>query len=172
MKSILGKIIDPFQSAFIPHRAITDNILLGYECMHWLRNSKSKKGYAALKLDMSKAYDRIEWSYLERILLKLGFNNDWVKLMLKCVISVKYSININGQVTGNITPSRGLRQGDPLSPYLFILCSQGLSSILQYGGANKGLQGIRVANGGPIITHLFFSDDSLIFFKEIGRAHV
>lgn len=106
LKSSLGDIIDPCQSAFIPGRAITDNIMLGFECMHWFSHSKSRKGYAALKLDMTKAYDRVEWNYLEKILNRLGFKNKMVNLIMNCIKSVKYSININGRITGNIQPSR------------------------------------------------------------------
>lgn len=92
---------------------------------------------------MSKAYDRVKWNYMDKILHKMGFDRDWINLLMKCVKSVRYSININGRVIGDITPSRGLRQGDPLSPYTFVLCSQGLSFTLEESRANKGLQGIR-----------------------------
>lgn len=165
LKNTLRNIIDPFQSAFIPDRAITDNILLGFECMYWLRHSKNKKDYAALKLDMSKAYNRVEWNYLDNILLRLGFCAEWVKLIMNCVKTIRYSFNINGKLVGDLTPSRGLRQGDPLSPYLFVLCSQGISSILEVSKTRDGLQGIKVVNSGLMITHLFFADDSLVFFK-------
>lgn len=165
LKNILGNIIDPHQSAFIPARAITDNILLGYECMHWLRHSKSKKGYAALKLDMSKAYDRVEWNYLTGVLYRMGFKNKLVNLIMNCVTLMGYSFNINDRIVRNIKLLRGLRQGDPLSPYLFVLCSQGLSAILDHNRIHRGHQGIKVSSTSPIITHLFFTDDSLIFFK-------
>lgn len=165
LKNTLGNIIDPHQSAFILGRSITDDILLGYECMHWLRHSKSRQGYAALKLGMSKTYDRVEWSYLTVILCKMGFRKKWVDLVMNCITLVSYSFNVNSKVIGKVTPTRGLRQGDLLSTYIFVLCTQGLSAILDYNNNRKGLKGIQIASGSPMVTHLFFVDDSLIFFK-------
>lgn len=147
LKEVLGKIIDPYQSAFIPRRVITDNIIIGYECVNWLRNSKIKQGFAALKLDMSKAYDRVEWSFLLEILKALGFSTKWISITMNCITSVSYSLKINGHVVGKVHPSRGLRQGDPISPYLFVIVSQGLSAIFNHLAALNRFQGICIARG-------------------------
>ena len=84
-----------------------------------------------MKLDMSKAYDKMEWCFLEQILLKLGFQESWVALIMKCITTVSYSILVNGEPKGMIKPSRGLRQRDPLSPYLFLFCAKGLNALLR-----------------------------------------
>ena len=84
---------------------------------------------------------------------------------MQCVTIVSYSIRINGVPRGNIFPSRGIRQGDPLSPYLFILCAEGLSSLIKFSVANGVLEGVTVCRGGPKLSHIFFANDSLIFYK-------
>ncbi|XP_019150316.1 PREDICTED: uncharacterized protein LOC109147128 [Ipomoea nil] len=103
------------------------------------------------------------------MLRALGFGGDWVNLLMLCVNSVSYSILVNGEVAGQVRPTRGIRHGDPLSPYLFIICAEGFSTLLQMAEACRDIHGVRVARGAPAITHLFFADDSLLFFKASER---
>ncbi len=96
---------------------------------------------------------------------KMGFHDKWITIMLECISTVFYSILVNGEPHGYIKPSRGLRQGDPLSPYLFLLCAEGFHSLIQKEKIAGTLKGVSISRGGPKITHLFFADDSLLFCK-------
>ena len=132
MKLVLGEVISDSQSAFVPGRAITGNILISTEIIHYLKKKKQgKTGTAALKIDMSKVYDRVEWNFLKLMMLRMGFDEGWVELVMMCVSTVSYKVIRNGVEVGPIVPSRGLRQGDSLSPYLFIICAEGLSSLIR-----------------------------------------
>jgi hypothetical protein len=114
---------------------------------------------------MSKAYDRVEWNFLEQMLLKIGFAQEWVQLIMRCISSVTYRIKVNGALTECITPMRGLRQGYPISSYLFLVCAEGFSSLLNVVEARGELTGIKVCSTAPSINHLLFADDSLLLLK-------
>ena len=96
---------------------------------------------------------------------KLGFDDKWCALVMKCFTTVSYSVRINGKPKGHIIPSRGIRQGDPLSPYLFLLCTEGLYTLIKREVENGSLGGVAVCHRGPKISHLFFANDSLIFCR-------
>ncbi|KAL0409477.1 UNVERIFIED_CONTAM: Retrovirus-related Pol polyprotein from type-1 retrotransposable element R2 [Sesamum radiatum] len=171
LKFLLDDIISVSQSAFIPGRLITDNVLVAFEINKWVKTkTRGKAGSIALKLDMSKAYDRVEWNFLERVLHRIVIHEGCIRLIMLLVTSVSYSLMLNGKQFGYFTPRRGLRQGDPLSPYLFLFIAETFSSMLQRAEEQHHIQGIAVARGAPKVSHLLFVDDTIIFSQATEGA--
>lgn len=169
LKSCLNTLISDNQSAFIEGRLLTDNALLAYDINHCIkRRTQGKHGIAGLKLDISNAYDRLEWGYIESMLDKFGFKNRWIQRVMACIKSVTYSFMNNGKVFGDVCPQRGIRQGDPIFPYIYILCAEGLSSILRRNEEVGLIHGVSIARGAPQISHLLFADDCYLFFRASG----
>jgi hypothetical protein len=165
LKTILPDIISPNQSAFLHGRLITDNTLMAHEIFHFFSHSQNKKGFVGIKTDMAKAYDRVEWEFLQATMTSMGFPSNLITIIMKCVTTVSFSILLNGVPTKSFYPKRGLRQGDPLSPYLFIICADVLSNLLIKAQEENRIKGVKVAHGAPELTHLLFADDSLIFCR-------
>ncbi|KAL0387637.1 UNVERIFIED_CONTAM: putative mitochondrial protein [Sesamum radiatum] len=171
LKPFLHNIVSESQSAFVSNRLVTDNILVSFEVNHYLKNKRGgKECFAALKLDMSKAYDRVEWSFLKAMLDKLGFDKRFVSLVFQCISTVSFSFVLKGEQFGRIIPKRGLRQGDPLSPYLFILCAEALSRLI-HAKENRGLiKGVKISGKAPRVSHLIFADNTIIYCQATKES--
>ncbi|XP_043694514.1 uncharacterized protein LOC122645253 [Telopea speciosissima] len=155
---------EQFRPISLCNVAVKANIFLAHETFHYIKHKKKgKKKFVAMKLDMRKAYDRLEWQFIERVPLRFGFSDKWVSTVMSCISRVSYELLINGAPRGFITPTRGIRQGDPLSLALFVLCSQALSAVLQQAELAGFIKGIKVRNRTSPLSHLLFADDSLIF---------
>ena len=174
LKLVLDKCSSDNQSAFVPGRSILDNAMAAIEIVHYMKTkSKGNKYDATLKLDISKAYDRIDWDYLQDIMIKMGFSSQWVTWIMLCVETVDYSVLINGATVGPIVPGRCLRQGDPLSPYLFILCAEGLSVLIRKAECQGTSHGVKICSNAHVISHLLFADDCFLFFQgSVGETFV
>ncbi|XP_073139125.1 uncharacterized protein [Henckelia pumila] len=168
LRSVVGRLVSQSQSGFVPGRMIADNILLAHELTHSL-NLPARGGNVILKLDMAKAYDRVQWSFLLDVLRRFGFSEQVVRMVRACISFCKFSVNVNGTPAGFFASSRGLRQGDPLSPLLFILgaeyLSRGLDRLfLQHAD-------LRYRSGCDLpISHLAYADDVIIFANGGSRG--
>ncbi|XP_026430517.1 uncharacterized protein LOC113327553 [Papaver somniferum] len=164
MKPLLSKLISPYQAAYIPGRNIQNNVVIAHELVHTMKK-KDRCDIMGLKLDMSKAFDRVEWSFLSVVLKRFGFSDHWCQLIFPCISTTSISILLNGSPCNSFSPTRGLRQGDPLSPYLFILCTEAFSRYLIHAENSKLIHGLKVTKDAPSISHLLFVDDCLLFTK-------
>ena len=112
-----------------------------------------------------KAHDRVEWMFLEKMMGKMGFSDEWIRIIMRCVGSVNFSIRLNGDTSEKFTPSRGLQQGDSLSPYLFLFCVEGFSALLKHAQQEQNFKGVKFRSTGPHVTHLLFADDNVVFLE-------
>jgi hypothetical protein len=165
LRPLLHKLISPCQSAFIPGRWVAENEVIVQELLHSFKQRKVKGGMMAIKLDLQKAYDKVNWSFLQTVLRNFGFKETFIAWIMECVTSVSFKLLINGGLTDSFNPSRGLRQGDPLSPYLFILCQETLSRLIEKQLSERRINGVKASIGGPAITHVMYADDIILFSK-------
>lgn len=162
LSHILPKLISLEQAGFMKGRSIQDNVLLAYELVQYI-DKRCRGSNVVVKLDMIKAFDRISWSFLKAVLFKFGFPAAFVNLVMNNLNATRLSILINGISCGFFKPSRGIKQGDPLSPLLFILVSEALSRSLILKMGTGMLSPYSSGLHCPVITHLAFADDIIIF---------
>lgn len=172
IKSGLKKVVCFNQSAFLPRRQIQDNILVTQELLRGY-NKKNGVKRCALKIDLQKAYDRVNWTFLESIQHKFGFHHKIIKLIMTCMTTYAFSICVNGSSYGYFKGARGLRKGDPISPYLFTLVMEVLNLLMV---KNKQAEsGFRYHFGCKElkITHLCFADDLMMFcHRDVKSAKI
>lgn len=158
LKKVMLVLISDFQGAFIHGKQIFDGVLIANECVD--SRLKARKPRILCKNDMEKAFDNVNWQALLTILQKHEFGVKWIKW---CVTYTHISLFVNGGSTEKFKPSKGLRQGDSLSPYLFLLVVKILFKLINDAVERGQLSGFQVVNHGTIISHLQFADDTLIF---------
>jgi hypothetical protein len=166
LAKVMDTIISSNQCAFIKGRNLVDGVLVVNEVVDWVK--KAKKECIIFKVDFEKAYDSVDWGFLEYMLHRCGFCGKWIEWMRACVFAGNLSVLVNGSPTGEINIQRGLKQGDPLAPFLFLIVVEGFSGIMR-NAVNMGLfKGVSVGNTPVDISHLQYADDTLCF----GEASV
>ncbi|RVX18307.1 LINE-1 reverse transcriptase-like [Vitis vinifera] len=164
LKKVIGKVVSIAQNAFVMGRQILDASLIANEVIDSWQKRKEKG--LICKLDIEKAYDSIKWNFLMKVLQKMGFETKWVGWMWSCVSSAKFSILVNGVPAGFFPSTRGLRQEDPLSPYLFVMGMEILDVLIRRAVEGGYLTGCNIRGGSRSslnISHLFFADDTIVF---------
>eukprot|EP00253_Pinus_taeda_P027310 PITA_27310 len=160
LKPLLPSLVSGEQFGYVEGRQILNNIIQAHEVVHSL-TSKRQAGMI-MQLDIAKAYDKVNWSYIKKILMAFGFDHNWVRLVMALVTSSSFSILVNGSPSEVFIPSRGLRQGDPLSPLLFILMMEGLGRAIKQAKATGKIKSIQLIENGQALTHQQFVDDTML----------
>ena len=162
LKGVLPSLIDPSQAAFVPGRHLSDNILIAQDLV-WNYHRRDLSSWCTVKVDLQKAFDSLWWEFLLDLLHKMGFPClfvDWIK---SCIISPKFSININGEPVGFFSSTRGLRQGDPISSYLFVIAMEALSMLISKRVREQQSFAFHWRCNLTRMTHLSFADDLMLF---------
>lgn len=129
IRPMLSDLISPYQTAFVPGRKGVDNAVIVQKLIHSMSRKKGIGGLVAIKIDLEQAYDCLEWSFIRDTLGLFKLANHLISLIMSCVSTSSISILYNGGALESFLPSRGIRQGDPLSPYFFILCRKVLEAL-------------------------------------------
>lgn len=156
IRLLLNKLVSPVQAAFVPGKRGLDNIIIAQELIHSIDNKMGKEGYMEIKVDLEKAYDRIEWNFIHKVLQAYLFPNRLITLIMSCVSLTSISIMFNGSMMDSFQPSRGIRQGDPLFPFLFILCMEYLRSLIDKECIEGDWALTKASRGNLEISLLFF----------------
>jgi hypothetical protein len=155
----MGKLISKCQSAFLPRRQILDGVLILNEIIDLA--TRRKDSYLFFKVDFEKAYDTVSWRFLDRMMEKMDFSDGWLKWMRACIFNSSMSVLVNGSPTEDFKVGRGLRQGDPLSPFLFLIAAEGLAGLMRRAVLLRKFKGYHVSDNMQF-QMLQFADDTIL----------
>ncbi|GKV37508.1 hypothetical protein SLEP1_g45534 [Rubroshorea leprosula] len=169
LRKVLDKIIGEQQMAFIEGRQLMDGVVIANEVIDEAKRKRLKS--FLFKVDFEKAYDKVSWDFVDYMLMRTGFTVKWRKWIRECLQTSMISILVNGSPTKQFSVNKGIRQGDPLSPFLFLLVAKGLNGLMQSAVEKNLFKGVRIGNGNIAISHLQFADDTL-FFGEASEENI
>lgn len=167
----MEELVSPCQCSFIPNRQSGDNIVIAQEVIHSMKKKKGAMGWMAIKIDLEKAYNRLDWVFVRDTLQDIGLPGVFINLVWECISTSKMKVLWNGEALEEFSPSRGIRQGDPISPYLFVLCIERLFHMISTAVDHKVWAPIQLSRRGPKLSHLAFADD-LTLFAEASMGQV
>lgn len=170
LRPLLKDLVSPTQGAFIPGRGCHDNEIVVQEVLHSMKKSKGVKGKFFMKVDLEKAYDKVNCGFLRWVLQDFGLPDSWISQIMFSVTQTRFTLLWNGEKLEPFIPKQGLQQGDPLSPYLFVICLEKLSQIIDVAVEAKVWKPFRITRRGPSLSHLFFADD-LVFVGEAMKEN-
>lgn len=160
----MSLIIDNYQGAFIHERQINDGMLIAAELID--SRMKENKNGIICRVDFEKAFDNINWNCVDIVLERFGFGNIWRGWIKWCITQARFAVLINGEATSMFKNYKGIRQGDPISPFIFIMVAEILSKMISKAASNGLLSGFQVETNSTTITHLQFADDLMVFLDD------
>lgn len=163
LEKVVDRVVSCNQGAFIRGRHIQENFLTAHEAVHFMKQQQERG--IVLKLDFEKAYDRVNWEYLYAVLRCMGFGETWVRWVRACISTASFAVLVNGETTDTSLYHRGLRQGDPMAPLLFVLVVQVLSRMWDRAQREGLISGFPIDIGGGHLSHLQYADDTVLFFS-------
>jgi hypothetical protein len=166
LSKVMNGIIAPTQSAFLKNRNLVDGVLVVNEVVDLAK--KTGRDCMVFKVDFEKAYDSVDWGFLEYMLYRFGFNEKWIRWIRACVFAGNLSVLVNGSPTKEFNIQRGLKQGDPLAPFLFLLVAEGFGGVMKKAVSERLFKGFSIGSEGIDISHLQYADDTLC----VGEASV
>ncbi|KAM0043509.1 putative RNA-directed DNA polymerase [Helianthus debilis subsp. tardiflorus] len=169
LKKVVGSVVSECQFGFLSNRNILAGPLIINEMLSWVK--KVRKQAFILKIDIEKAYDTINWDFIDSILDQMGFPMVWRKWVRGILASSRASVLINGSPTFEFECFRGVLQGDLLSPFIFIIAMEALSGFMKKAASIRSISGINLPNNGPVLTHLMYADD-VVFTGEWGENNI
>ncbi|KAJ3701906.1 hypothetical protein LUZ61_005611 [Rhynchospora tenuis] len=171
LRPFLKKVVSQEQNAFLKGRSIADNIILVKEILHSFSQKNFKQHAFLLKADINKAFDKLDWSFLKLAMQHLNVPTKIINIMMSSYARARITIHINGRGDGFMSPTQGLRQGCPMSPYVFIISMEVLSRLLQKAMSGGVIRGVKVAHTSPQVTHVVYADD-LVLMGDVNATEV